>query len=332
MQQQDNIITCDSAFDSIKGTSIFDIIYDAFNKHYDVTLSLDAIISQFFSIFELCEKHNVFGETSQKELVTVIVDRQMNEKELEQLPKQFIDKINLKAYDLEKYSELLHKVMGNKKIGTHIFALAGMSKRYEFLAHTLCKNPNITIDAKENEVKDVLNLMYQFTNLPVASKKSKSDYEYDKYYEALKFYYLLMNKIYEKQYLGRDDAKFFYNLIQKNSGSGGPVKGYIKKLESMPHTAVTKVKRQVLETSYPDLMYYGKLVTKNVNNVLYFDVVHSVPKQDTTLLQGKKSDRSQETIMRSLYDKNYSDDVRKMNLNKNEEENYTKYFDLCSLQ
>ena len=165
--------------------------------------------------------------------------------------------------------------MSKTNNAAYIFALAGMSKRYDYIAHTLCRNPDIEIAGSEKDIKNVLILMHAFAQLPTKSNTSS-------YYKALCFYIKLIKKIYDKQFLNVCDSDFFHNLIQKNSGSGGPVSGYITMLESMPHTAILKMKRTVGITKYPDLVYYAKLIIKESENKLYHDIIHVSPLKDTT--------------------------------------------------
>ncbi|ATZ80720.1 hypothetical protein BMW23_0674 [Bodo saltans virus] len=276
MSCTDKIITWNNEFNSYDGTSIFDIIYNAFNNHNDVVLGYDAIVSQFFSIFGKCEQEHVFGEAEIKEKIMVEVDDKMTSQQLNELPKGFLNKLNLQVYGLGKYTNLLKNVMSKANISSHIFALSSMSNRFDYVAYTFCKNPDIKIDASQSIVSHFIDLMKIFINLPV-SKSTQN-------YEALKFYLVLITKIYEKQYLGKCDANFFHNLIQKNAGSGAPVSGHIEKLATVSHTCKLNVKRFCATIRYPDLVYYSKIITRhnNENNTLYLDTMHLCPKEDTT--------------------------------------------------
>lgn len=267
-------------FHNIKPTSIYDIIHNAYDNHYDVVLSLDSIVSQFFSIFQMCEKERVFGDITSKKNIVVYVDYVMSRKQLEELPHSFIDKIDLSVFGLEKYTSGFVEIMSKFSVATVIFELAGMSERLEYTAHTLCRNPDITIDAEEKRVREVLGVMYMFCKIPVAKEMNWSQ---KNKYKMITKYVELIRKVYEAQYKNNKDADYFYNLIQENNSSGGPVSGTITAMESAPTHVQLNVKRTSAGKRFPDLIYQSKLITKQKNNILFWDVVAQIPDKDTTI-------------------------------------------------
>jgi hypothetical protein len=272
-------------FDDIKPTSIYDIIYTAYNKHYDIILSLDAVVSQFFSIFQMCEKERVFGEITSKKNIIVKCQYTMTKEELKNLPYSFINQIDLSVFGLERYSDGFKEIMSKFSVGTIIFELAGMGERFEYIAHTFCRNPNINIDAEEKRVREVLGVMYMFCKIPTTTNMNWSQ---KKNHDMIIKYAELIRKIYEAQYKNNKDESYFYNLIQKNNGSGGPVSGTITSMESAPPYVQLNVKRtfglsaENPSKRFPDLIYQSKLVTENKNGMLYWNVFAKTPDKDTT--------------------------------------------------
>jgi hypothetical protein len=272
-------------FDSIKSTSIFDIIYNAYNNHYDIVLSLDSVISQFFSIFQVCEKERVFGDITSKKNIIVPVQYTMTKKELEDLPHNFIGNIDLSVFGLEQYTDSFKRIMGQFSTGVVIFALSGMSERLEYTAHTYCKIPEIKIDAEDKKVREILGLMYLFLKIPTRDEMNYS--QRNKHNMIIK-YVELIRKIYDAQFQNKKDEEYFYNLIQKNNGSGGPVTGTITFMESAPSYVQLNVKRTFGESStnpskrFPDLIYQSKLITRQKVGILTLNVVSKTPIKDTT--------------------------------------------------
>lgn len=108
-------------------------------------------------------------------------------------------------------------------------------------------------------------------------------------YQMITKYVELIRKVYEAQYKNNKDADYFYNLIQKNNHSGGPVSGTITAMESAPAHVQLNIKRTFGQSrknpskQFPDLIYRSKLITKQKTNILFLDVIAQVPDKDTTV-------------------------------------------------
>jgi hypothetical protein len=252
---------------STNPSSIYDIIVEAFKQHRDVVLTLDAVVSQFFSIFETCEKNNIFEKNPKKEKIIVCVGGTLSEEKLKELPTHFAKKIDLKAFGLNQFVKTFQTVMSKVNLGACIFTLAGMAERYEYICHTMCKNPDITIKSTKEDVEMLLTIMKAFSTLKL-NKGQKLPKE-------MSFFCTLIQKIYEKQFLDKIDEKFFLDLIQPGGASGGPVMGNILCLSATKSECSVSVLRG---TYY--LQYGAKIIIRKEGNILVHDVIATWPDVD----------------------------------------------------
>jgi hypothetical protein len=279
---KENGILNKQSFQSTKASSIFDIVYDAYCNHNDIILTKDATLSQFFAILEQCEKHKIFGSVKSKRDIIINVPGRMNNKQLQNLPNNFVKNIDVGVFgeNLKNKKELFLQIMKNCSLGTMIFGMAGFGKRYNYVAYTLCKVPEIQFSAPREEMAKILTVLLEFKNIKTIQLKQYS--EPWKCHKALLSYLTFLVKVYNAQYMNKKDIEYFHNLIQKNNSSGGPVTGSILDMNNCSSESQVHVKRVIENNQYPDLVYSSKLVSLKQGNNLIFDVVSCVPENDTT--------------------------------------------------
>jgi hypothetical protein len=267
-----------------KSSSIFDIIYNAYCDHNDIILTKDGVLSQFFAILEQCEKNKIFENQESKTDIIIDVGTVMGSKQLRNLPNNFIRNIDIGVFgeNLKNKKKLFLEVMQNCSLGTLIFGMASVGKRYNYIAYTRCKVPEITFSASQEEMDKILSILLEFKN--VIPSKSKKRSELLECYKALLSYLTFLEKVFNAQFFNEKDEQYFHNLVQRNNMSGYQVKGTIRDMVDCPSESQVYVKRYVrgrILTQYPDLVYSSKLVSSKQGNNLIFDVVSCIPEKDT---------------------------------------------------
>jgi len=259
--------------------SIFDIIYECYNKHLDIKMTKDAILSQFFLIFFECEKNDVFKKKSEKVQIIVEVQENMTKEELKLLPLQFTQQLNMSSIDINNINdEEIKDIIKNCSISTNVACMCALSKRINYTCETLCKVPEFEILSTKEEIERIINLMDRFMCIELNDGQQRSEY-----YEMLKDYVILIKNIYEMYYNNNKNERFFRNLIQKNNESGCIVSGFIVGLMDVKNEGTVNVNRICYEKKYDDLIYNCFLLgIECVDNTVLWTTSYSHPMYDTT--------------------------------------------------
>lgn len=273
-------------YDSNVIMSIFYIIYYAYCKHYDIMMTKDAILSQFFLLFGECENVDVFQKNREKTVIEYHANRNIDENKLKELPKCFVEKIDLSTIDIDiddDNKQNVKNVVESCNMATNVAYMCALKERAIFEFHTMCKIPRFSINASKKEIKNIIKLMKAFIDIKRNPISDKTDIKYKKY-RMLTKYVLLIEKIYDMHYKKIIDYSFFNDLVQKSNRSGQVVSGYINNLENAKDCGTVNIKRIIRGRMCDDLIYTNFLVCiPYENKKLLWTTAYSYPKNDSVI-------------------------------------------------